>query len=711
MSTTTTATATTFKTKINSVSNGCSLAALKEHITTCLQRWRQKHSTNASERHTPAEGEHQQHTHSQHKQRPQEEKCYCHFQHKSNRCCFVKHKEFTFLQRTTLYINRKFHKLISTHQRHVVNSRNSATVNDCKGPRQYGRKVEIVAKLLSTTLIAKAKTNSSSTATEDFGQQTDDHHIYRCFEEQIQLVQSSTTSSTSDYYGDNAMTITDLTFLEIREEYPDLNSEIRSILTARAQDGASISEIRDDYRKLTGLPFPIYEDVTEFLLTIPYVMAYCSEKGTRIFNIMPMEKTKHIHDMVMHQKPQPEPQQRSSTGNHCYYRERQRNSNYQPQNWRHNTSRRLQQNMVNIYAEPVNIEQQEQLIPSTDSNVSRDGSEGFFENNCYYQDNCNYLFNRICNQQQPPLTTQLMENPPMEQTPSAVKPAPLPPATNAGTSSALNNFNTDIPCYKNNVNHLNNLFHIQPQQEQYQQYHQSVNNVAIIDNRRSSHNPFKTGMPRSSRSSSPTTKSWYTNDSVYTDSDYEAHLLDFLLLGDDFFLYMARMELRCKFKKNQRVLQSGLCVSGQTIGGAIKRIRALSDSRRSVIINIGSVDLMQGRQLIQIEHDFRELLLTMLKKGIKPILTTLAPLANYSHNCDLKRLLERFNEFIKREGQYRNLVVIDIWKCLVNEKGHVFFDCYQNEPRNVTGATESYLFWNKIGRQRVLQLIESKLEY
>lgn len=34
-----------------------------------------------------------------------------------------------------------------------------------------------------------------------------------------------------------------------------------------------------------------------------------------------------------------------------------------------------------------------------------------------------------------------------------------------------------------------------------------------------------------------------------------------------------------------------------------------------------------------------------------------------------------------------------------------------SEPRNVTGTTESYLFWNKIGRQRVLQLIESKLEY
>lgn len=86
---------------------------------------------------------------------------------------------------------------------------------------------------------------------------------------------------------------------------------------------------------------------------------------------------------------------------------------------------------------------------------------------------------------------------------------------------------------------------------------------------------------------------------------------------------------------------------------------------------------MQGRQLIQIEHEFRDLVMIMLKKGIKPILTTLAPLANYTHNIEMKRTIERFNNFIKREGERKNLTVIDIWKCLVNEKENVMFDCYQ----------------------------------
>ncbi|KAM7362286.1 oskar [Cochliomyia hominivorax] len=719
MSTTTRTTTTknTFKTNLNGVLNGCSPAALKEHITTCLQRWRQRQTSSSSSNTKKSQ---KQYKSQQKAASLPEEKCYCRCQHSSSKW-FGKHsnQDYSFIKRTTIYcktFNSKFHKLFSTQQQQRTNKNNSTSDCDSKGPRKYGRKVEIVAKLLSTTLIAKAKTSGR----EDFGQQTEER-IYRNFEEQINVIQSSTTSSTTNYYygngndGENsdAMTITDLTFLELREEYPDINSEIRSILTARAQDGATISEIRDDYRKLTGLTFPIYEDVTEFLLTIPHVTAYCSEKGTRIFNIRPMEKTKHIHDMVINQKPQPEPIQRS-TSNHYYYRERQRNTNYHPYNWRHNNSRRLQYNTPNIYIDPVDLRttepQKQQLVPSTDCNLSREGSEGFFENNCYYQDNCNYLYNRICNQQ-PTTNSQFIENPPViEQTaPQALIKSnnQIPPNT---TGSCLNNFNSEIPSNKNNVNHFKNLFQNQ-QNQHHQQYQTNDNNLPSIEPRRSSINTYKPTIPKSSRSSSPTAKSWYTNDSAYADSDYEAHLLDFLLLGDDFFLYMARMELRCKFKKNQRILQSGLCVSGQTISASIRRIRALADNRRSIILNIGSVDIMQGRQLIQIEHDFRELILTMLKKGIKPILTTLAPLANYSHNHDVKRMLERFNDFIKREGQQRHLIVIDIWKCLVNEKGHVFFDCYQNEPRNVTGTFESYLFWNKIGRQRVLQLIESKLEY
>lgn len=260
MSTTTTATTNTFKTNLNGVLNGCSPAALKQHITTCLQRWRQRHTSSGktNKRHK----QHQQHLATT----PQEEKCYCHCQHNTNKW-FGKNsshhhhqqqQEYSFVQHTTVYcktFNSKFQKLFHSQQRnnksnhqHHHHSHQNTSANDSKGPRKYGRKVEIVAKLLSTTLIAKAKTSS----TEDFAQQTDDS-VYRSFEEQINVIQSSTTSSTTTgyyyAYDGSAMTITDLTFLELRQEYPDLDSEIRSILTARAQEGATISQIRGELRK------------------------------------------------------------------------------------------------------------------------------------------------------------------------------------------------------------------------------------------------------------------------------------------------------------------------------------------------------------------------------------------------------------------------------------------------------------------------------
>lgn len=109
----------------------------------------------------------------------------------------------------------------------------------------------------------------------------------------------------------------------------------------------------------------------------------------------------------------------------------------------------------------------------------------------------------------------------------------------------------------------------------------------------------------------------------------------------------------------------------------MKRINQLGYNDRCVIVNIGSVDIMKGQRLIQIEHNFRELIALMICKGLTPILTTLAPLANYIHNHEVRNILSRFNEFIKREGCRCQLMTIDIWRCMVNDKQQTLFDCYQ----------------------------------
>lgn len=183
-------------------------------------------------------------------------------------------------------------------------------------------------------------------------------------------------------------------------------------------------------------------------------------------------------------------------------------------------------------------------------------------------------------------------------------------------------------------------------------------------------------------------------------SDYDAYLLDFPLLGDDFFLYLARMELKCRFKKckyqtreesqptsatdtlffsscaDERVLQSGLCISGQTINAARLRLQHVElPEMTQIIVNIGSVDIMRGKPLVQIEHDFRQLIKEMHNRRFIPVLTTLAPLANYRHDKQTCDKVLRFNKFIRTEG--RHLTVIDIHSCLVNESGVVRFDCFQ----------------------------------
>ncbi|XP_026831612.1 maternal effect protein oskar isoform X2 [Drosophila erecta] len=210
----------------------------------------------------------------------------------------------------------------------------------------------------------------------------------------------------------------------------------------------------------------------------------------------------------------------------------------------------------------------------------------------------------------------------------------------------------------------------------------------------------------------PTTLSsgTYADSLLTINSDYDAYLLDFPLMGDDFMLYLARMELKCRFRRHERVLQSGLCASGLTINGARNRLRRVQlPEGTQIIVNIGSVDIMRGKPLVQIEHDFRLLIKEMHSMRYVPILTNLAPLANYCHDKVLCDKVHRFNKFIRSECCH--LKVIDIHSCLINERGVVRFDCFQSSPRQVSGSKEPYLFWNKIGRQRVLQVIETSLEY
>ncbi|KAH8331279.1 hypothetical protein KR067_013569 [Drosophila pandora] len=482
------------------------------------------------------------------------------------------------------------------------------------------------------------------------------------------------SSRKSQSYNSNSMTIIESNYISVREENPDIDAEVRAILLSHAQNGITISSIKSEYRKQTGNTFPLHDNVTDFLLTIPYVTAECSETGKRIFNLKPNKDNRHLYDMVLNQKQRNDFS--SGPPSTVDYNSKPVGQRGPPRHWRYQYKRRAQSPLENLnQMKHLNTEQkvQDKAITANSATLQK-LAKAAGESNWCYQDNWNHLKNFY---QQSNVNGHQNQVPP--------------------------NIYVDTPDQQTQVT--------DPEQH-CQNPHPSQNHNSqqdIYNNQNRELFEFK--RPRD-LTPTPTMTSATHNDSMRTiNSDFDAFLLDFPLMGDDFFLYLARMELNCRFKRYERVLQSGLCVSGQTIIGARNRFRKVYlPEGTQIIINIGSVDIMRGKPLVQIEHDFRLLIKEIHSRRCIPILTNVAPLANYCHDKVLCDKITKFNRFVRNEAR-SHLKYIDINSCLINEKKNVLFDCFQSAPRTVTGSKEPYLFWNKIGRQRVLQTIESCLEY
>lgn len=123
-----------------------------------------------------------------------------------------------------------------------------------------------------------------------------------------------------------------------------------------------------------------------------------------------------------------------------------------------------------------------------------------------------------------------------------------------------------------------------------------------------------------------------------------------------------------------RIRHCGLCVSGQSIHSAAKRLKNVSNKK--IIINIGSIDILHGQQSIDMQHDFKNLVQICKYRNIDLTITTLAPLANVNHNPDIRDRVDSFNNFlIKNYSQTHK--VIDIRECMVGQRGETLYDCYQ----------------------------------
>lgn len=125
------------------------------------------------------------------------------------------------------------------------------------------------------------------------------------------------------------------------------------------------------------------------------------------------------------------------------------------------------------------------------------------------------------------------------------------------------------------------------------------------------------------------------------------------------------------------VQQTGLCVSGLSISAAAKLVElAIYFKSEDLILNVGSVDILHGHLLNDMCIDFDRLIRACEQRGVRPIITTLAPLANSSHSPENRIKLLQFNQFLLNtyETQYP---VIDIWSQMVNPVGQTDFECFE----------------------------------
>lgn len=162
-----------------------------------------------------------------------------------------------------------------------------------------------------------------------------------------------------------------------------------------------------------------------------------------------------------------------------------------------------------------------------------------------------------------------------------------------------------------------------------------------------------------------------------------------------------------------RPRQIGLCVSGQTLRAAASKLlySPIQPVKKNLIINLGSIDILLGRNIIDIQGDFVHLIDVCERKGLEPILCTLPPLlsANFKpFDRAIIQTLLLFNRFITEDyGKYHT---VDIWSCFT-EKGKTLVDCYQpyTHDINMAGTKISFALWNRIGRQRTFHKIKEVL--
>lgn len=177
------------------------------------------------------------------------------------------------------------------------------------------------------------------------------------------------------------------------------------------------------------------------------------------------------------------------------------------------------------------------------------------------------------------------------------------------------------------------------------------------------------------------------------------------LIGDNFFLNLAMIDMGFRFQRRDRLFHSGHCVSGLTIAEATRNIERIAHNK-IVLLNVGSIDIVHGKELVELIFAMMRLFRTCHMNNITPVITTLAPLANYQLGNRVA-VMRGFNDFLLKNPF--NFPVVELHKNFLTNDGSMDINCYQQAPRHVSGMKKPLVFWSRMGHLRVMRTLKQEL--
>lgn len=179
------------------------------------------------------------------------------------------------------------------------------------------------------------------------------------------------------------------------------------------------------------------------------------------------------------------------------------------------------------------------------------------------------------------------------------------------------------------------------------------------------------------------------------------------LIGDSQFVRFAEQIIFSCTIKNRKIQY---CVSGQTTSDLYNLLNAGgSPIHNSVILMIGTNDLVKRKNLIQAKIMFERTVNLLRVKAERIVLFTLPPVALYEDDPTHWEMLYSLNNFILSFGNSNDVIVVDIMKKMLLKKFKVNLNFYEK----VYGKSDKpdLIHLNREGFQVIKKLLDEDYFY